>query len=71
MNEEQKAKLEMALANVEDVREQVKGQLNRIREQDNMDERQVHLLVTYNLEMLDVKMRLKDFIDNLHLVHFD
>lgn len=71
MNEEQKAKLEMALANVEDVREQVKEQLNRIREQDNMDERQVHLLVTYNLEMLDVKMRLRDFIDNLHLVHFD
>lgn len=71
MNEELKKELETALSKTEKCREQIKSQLERIREDGEADERQIHLLVNYNLELLDVKLRLKDFIEHLHLIQFD
>lgn len=71
MNEELRKELETALTNTEKCREQLKSQLEKVREDDDADERQVHLLVNYNLELLDVKLRLKDFIEHLHLIQFD
>ena len=71
MNDELRKELETALTNTEKCREQLKSQLEKVREDDDADERQVHLLVNYNLELLDVKLRLKDFIEHLHLIQFD
>ena len=71
MNDELRKKLETALTNTEKCREQIKSQLEKLRKDENADERQVHLLVNYNLELLDVKLRLKDFIEHLHLIQFD
>lgn len=71
MNDELRKELETALTNTEKCREQIKSQLEKVREDDDADERQVHLLVNYNLELLDVKLRLKDFIEHLHLIRFD
>ena len=71
MNDELRKELETALTNTEKCREQIKSQLEKVREDDDADERQVHLLVNYNLELLDVKLRLKDFIEHLHLIQFD
>ncbi len=71
MNEEIKSELEVALANIEKAREQIKVQLEKVQSEEIVDERQVHLLVNYKLEMLDVKLRLKDFLEHLHLIQFD
>ena len=71
IDDELRKKLETALTNTEKCREQIKSQLDKAREDDDADERQVHLLVNYNLELLDVKLRLKDFIEHLHLIQFD
>ena len=71
MNDELKNELEIALKNIENVREQIKVQLEKVQQENDVDERQVHLLVNYKLEMLDVKLRLKDFIEHLHLIQFD
>ena len=71
MNDELRKELETALTNTEKCREQIKSQLEKLRKDENADERQVHLLVNYNLELLDVKLRLKDFIEHLNLIQFD
>ena len=71
MNDEIKLELEVALANIEKAREQIKVQLEKVQSEDGVDERQVHLLVNYKLELLDVKLRLKDFLEHLHLIQFD
>ena len=71
MNDELKNELEIALKNIENVREQIKVQLEKVQQENDVDERQVHLLVNYKLELLDVKLRLKDFIEHLHLIQFD
>lgn len=71
MNDELKNELEIALRNIENVREQIKVQLEKVQQENDVDERQVHLLVNYKLELLDVKLRLKDFIEHLHLIQFD
>ena len=71
MNDGLRKELETALTNTEKCREQIKSQLEKVREDDDADERQVHLLVNYNLELLDGKLRLKDFIEHLHLIQFD
>lgn len=71
MGEKIKSELEVALANIEKAREQIKEQLDKVQQEETADMRQVHLLVNYKLEMLDVKLRLKDFIEHLHLIQFD
>ena len=71
MSDELKNELEIALKNIEKAREQIKVQLEKVQQENDVDERQVHLLVNYKLELLDVKLRLKDFIEHLHLIQFD
>lgn len=71
MSEKIKSELEIALANIEKAREQIKEQLDKVQQEETADMRQVHLLVNYKLEILDVKLRLKDFIEHLHLIQFD
>lgn len=66
-----KDELEIALKNTESARAKIKQQLKKIQEGENADEKQVHLLVSYNLELLDVKLRLKDFIEHLYLIRWD
>ena len=71
MNEQIKQELEVALENTEKAREKIKSQLDKIQEQDNPEERQIHLLVNYKLELLDLKLRLQDMLKHLHLIKFD
>ena len=71
MNEQIKQDLEAALSNTENVREKIKEQLEEIQKSDKPDSKQLHLLVDYKLELLDIKLRLKDMIRNLHLIKFD
>lgn len=71
MNEQIKQELEVALENIEKAREKVKDQLDKIQDQDNPEERQIHLLVNYKLELLDLKLRLQDMLKHLHLIKFD
>ena len=71
MNEQIRQELEAALENAEKAREKIKNQLDKVQEQDNPEESQVHLLVNYKLELLDLKLRLQDMLKHLHLIKFD
>ncbi len=71
MNDQIKNELETALENTEKVREKMKQQLGKVQEHDDVDENQVHLLVNYKLELLDLKLRLEDMLKHLHLIKFD
>ena len=69
--EQIKSELEIALTNIEKAREKIKVQLDKVQQEDDVDERQVHLLVNYKLELLDMKLRLKDFLEHLYLIKFN
>lgn len=69
--EQIKSELEIALNNIDKAREKIKVQLDKVQQEEDIDERQVHLLVNYKLELLDVKLRLKDFLEHLHLIKFN
>jgi hypothetical protein len=56
-------KLNIALANVETVKQMI---MYRKANEKNQDK--VNCLANYNLELLDLKLRLKDMIKNLHTI---
>lgn len=62
-----KTRLEKGLQNTEGAREIILEKLERYNSEGVDDENQLHLLVNYKLELLDVKLRLKDMLEQLHL----
>lgn len=67
-----KNELQSALANVEDVRQRMIKLLDKLYEEDDeVDEKQQHLLINYKLELLDMELRLNDLLEHLHLIEFD
>lgn len=61
-------RIEKALENTEEGRDIVLGKLERLYQADRVDEKQLHLLVSLKLELLDVKMSLKNISEQLHLI---
>ena len=49
------SQLETALKNTEKSRGQIKEELEELQKKENMDMEQLHLLVNYKLELLDLK----------------
>ena len=71
MTENIKKELEDILASVEKVRGKIIYQLNLLQEEEMIDNRQLQLLVDYKLELLNVKIILKELLENLHLLELD
>lgn len=65
------SQLEIALLNTEKARDTVKKELEKLQKKEDMDMEQLHLLVNYKLELLDLKLRLKDMLEHLHLLRLD
>jgi hypothetical protein len=65
------SQLEIALINTEKARDTVKKELEELQKKEDMDMGQLHLLVNYKLELLDLKLRLKDMLEHLHLLRLD
>lgn len=61
-------RIEKALENTEEARQIILVKLERHHNDEVDDEKQLHLLVNYKLELLDVKLRLKDMLEHLHLI---
>lgn len=61
-------RIEKALENTEEARQIILVKLERLYNDEVDDEKQLHLLVNYKLELLDVKLRLKDMLEHLHLI---
>lgn len=55
-------KLQLALANVENAKLMI---LNMKEEAEEDDNYKISMLTNYNLELLDLKLRLKDMLRNL------
>ena len=58
-------KLKMALTNVAEVRQII---IKRVTDEDYKDQKEFYSLIDYKLELLDIELRLKDMIRNLHLI---
>lgn len=67
-NNKLKKRMEKALENTEEAREIILLKLDRHHDEDVADEKQLHLLVTMKLQLLDVKMTLKKISEQLHLI---
>ena len=67
-NNKLQKRMEKALVNTEEAREIILLKLERQYERDGADEKQLHLLVTMKLQLLDVKMALKNVSEQLHLI---
>ena len=61
-------RIEKALENTEEARQIILVKLERLYNDEVDDEKQLHLLVNYKLELLDVKLRLKDMLEHPHLI---
>ena len=61
-------RIEKALENTEEARQIILVKLERHHNDEVDDEKQLHLLVNYKLELLDVKLRLKDMLEHLPLI---
>lgn len=61
-------RIEKALENTEEARQIILVKLERHHNDEVDDEKQLHFLVNYKLELLDVKLRLKDMLEHLHLI---
>ena len=61
-------RIEKALENTEEAREIILLKLDHQHDKDVADEKQLHLLVTMKLQLLDVKMTLKKISEQLHLL---
>ena len=58
-----KSELNIALENIEKARASVIKEL-----ESETDEKRIYSLIDYKLELLDMKLRLKDMLNNLHLI---
>ena len=67
-NNKLQKRMEKALENTEEAREIILLKLDRHHDEDVADEKQLHLLVTMKLQLLDVKMTLKKISEQLHLI---
>ena len=67
-NNKRQKRMEKALENTEEAREIILLKLDRHHDEDVADEKQLHLLVTMKLQLLDVKMTLKKISEQLHLI---
>lgn len=67
-NNKIRKRIEKALGNTEEARQIILVKLERHYNDEVDDEKQLHLLVNYKLELLDVKLRLKDMLEHLHLI---
>lgn len=67
-NNKLRKRMEKALENTEEAREIILLKLDRQHDEDVADEKQLHLLVTMKLQLLDVKMTLKKISEQLHLI---
>lgn len=67
-NNKLQKRMEKALENTEEAREIILLKLDRHHNEDVADEKQLHLLVTMKLQLLDVKMTLKKLSEQLHLI---
>lgn len=67
-NNKLQKRMEKALENTEEAREIILLKLHRHHDEDVADEKQLHLLVTMKLQLLDVKMTLKKISEQLHLI---
>ena len=67
-NKKIQKRIEKALENTEEARQNILVKLERHHNDEVDDEKQLHLLVNYKLELLDVKLRLKDMLEHLHLI---
>lgn len=67
-NNKLQKRIEKALGNTEEARQIILVKLERHYNDEVDDEKQMHLLVNYKLELLDVKLRLKDMLEHLHLI---
>ena len=65
------SQLEIALINTEKARDTVKRELEELQKNEDMDMEQLHLLVNYKLELLNLKLILKDMLEHLHLLRLD
>lgn len=65
------SQLEIALINTEKARDTVKRELEELQKKEDMDMEQLHLLVNYKLELLNLKLILKDMLEHLHLLRLD
>lgn len=63
-----KDKLQTALDNVEEVRQTI---IKRLDNEDYKSQKEFYSLIDYKLELLDLKLRLKDMLENLHLINQD
>ena len=61
-------KLKTSLTNIEEVRQTI---IKRINEEDYNNQKQFYTLIDYKLELLDVKLRLKDMLEHLDLIQSD
>ena len=57
------SELNIALDNIEKARKTVIQEL-----EDETDEKRIYSLINYKLELLDIKLRLKDMLNNLKLI---
>ena len=67
-NNKLQKRMEKALENTEEAREIILLKLDRHHDEDVADEKQLHLLVTMKLQLLDVKMTLKKISEQHHLI---
>lgn len=67
-NRKLNTRLEKGLQNTEEARTIILEKLQKFHEEDSEDEIQLHLLVTYKLELLDIKLKLKELLEQVKLI---
>lgn len=65
---EYKEKLNIALANITDVRETIIKQIEKEHQKEHPNELKIFQLTDYKIELLDQKLRLQSMIRNLHKI---
>lgn len=71
MSDEIENELKVALENIEKSRLKVINQLENLHQNDKKNEKQLHLLVSTKLDLLDIKICLKEVLENIPLIKFD
>ena len=67
-NRKLNTRLEKGLQNTEEARTIILEKLETYHDQDCDDEIQLHLLVNFRLELLDIKFKLKEMLEQVKLI---
>ena len=67
-NRKLNTRLEKGLQNTEEARTIILEKLETYHDQDLDDEIQLHLLVNFKLELLDIKFKLKEMLEQVKLI---